>query len=138
MITLNYLSLPIAVLALSISGAAIAKQPNTHDNHHNESSGPDARLLNSNKQSETGDNLRGRERADERQDINQSRDHDNSRDADDWRGQEPRYNQYNQQNPVDRNIDDVRSRMDNIQQRTIDNINQKTRELPEGQPRYRR
>ncbi|MDO9046597.1 MAG: hypothetical protein Q7U66_02540 [Methylobacter sp.] len=78
MITIKYFLLPATVLALSLSGAAIAKQPN---NHGNESSGPDARLLNSNKQSETGDNLRGADRADERQEINEFRDHDNSRDA---------------------------------------------------------
>lgn len=84
---MKYILLPVTVLALSLSGAAIAKQPNNHGNQRDESSGPDARLLNSNKQSETGDNLRGRDRADERQDINQSRDHDNSRDADKQGGQ---------------------------------------------------
>ena len=84
---MKYVLLPVIVLALSLSGAAIAKQPNNHGNQHDGISGPDARLLNSNKQSETGDNLRGGDRADERQDINQSRDHDNSRDTDKQRGQ---------------------------------------------------
>ncbi|WP_027149671.1 hypothetical protein [Methylobacter tundripaludum] len=83
MITIKYLLLPATVLALAISGAAIAKQPNAHDNPHNQNSGPDARLLNSNKQSKTGDSLRGGDRADERQDINPSGDHDNSRNTDD-------------------------------------------------------
>lgn len=79
--------LPITVLALSLSGAAAAKQPNNRGNQRNESSGPDARLLNSNKQLESGDNLRGIDRAEERQDINQAIDHDNSRNADEPRGQ---------------------------------------------------
>ncbi|MDP1666517.1 MAG: hypothetical protein Q8L79_15515 [Methylobacter sp.] len=74
----KYFLLPATVLALSLSGAAIAKQPS---NHGNESPGPDGRLLNSNKQSETGDNMRGADRADERQEINESRDYDNSQDT---------------------------------------------------------
>ncbi|MGZ5621698.1 MAG: hypothetical protein ACXWFG_12620 [Methylobacter sp.] len=77
----KYFLLSTTVLALSLFGTAIAKQPNNHGNKHNENSSPDARLLNSNKQSETGDSLSGRNRADERQEINQSRDHDNSRDG---------------------------------------------------------
>jgi len=85
---MKYILLPITVLALS--GAAAAKQPNNHGNQHNESPGPDARLLNSNKQLESGDNLRGRDRAEERQEINQTIDHDNSRNADEPRGQ-PRH-----------------------------------------------
>lgn len=73
----KYFLLSATVLALSLFGTAIAKQPNNHGNEH---SSPDARLLNSNKQSETWDSLRGRDRADERQEINPSRDHDNSHD----------------------------------------------------------
>jgi len=111
---MKYVLLPVTVLALS--GAAIAKQPNNHGNQHNERSGPDARLLNSNKQSKYGDNLRGKDRAEERHEM-----------ADDRRDQESRHNQYNQQNPVDTVID-----------RTMDNIDQKARELTGGQPRHRR
>lgn len=136
MITIKYFLLPATVLALSISNAAIAKQPNTHGANHNKSSDFDARLLNSNKQSKTEDNVRGRDRADERQEINQSSDHDNSRDADDRRDQEPHYNQYNPQN--DRNIDNAGSRTDGAHQRAIDNIDRNARELPGGQPRHRR
>lgn len=136
MITIKYFLLPATVLALSISNAAVAKQPNTHGANHNKSSDFDARLLNSNKQSKTGDNVRGRDRADERQDINQSIDHDNSRDADERRDQDPRYNRYNQQN--DRNIDNARSRMDDPHQRAIDNIDRNAGELPGGQSRHRR
>lgn len=136
MITIRYFLLPATVLALSISNAAVAKQPNTHGANHNKSSDFDARLLNSNKQSKTGDNVRGRDRADERQDINQSIGHDNSRDADERRDQDPRYNRYNQQN--DRNIDNARSRMDGSHQRDIDNIDRNAGELPGGQSRHRR
>lgn len=82
----KYILFPVTVLALSLSGTAIAKQPTNHGNQRNERPGSDARLLNSNKQSDTGDSLRGRDRANERQDIKQSRDHDNSRDADKPRG----------------------------------------------------
>lgn len=74
MINIKHFLLPATVLALCISGVAIAKQPD----HGNKSSGPDTRLLNSNKQSKTGDNLRGGDRADERHDINESREHGNS------------------------------------------------------------
>ena len=77
MITIKHFLLPATVLALCISGAAIAKQPD-HGKKYDKSSGSDARLLNSNKQSKTGDNLRGGDRADERHDINESREHDNS------------------------------------------------------------
>ncbi|HEY8160064.1 MAG TPA: hypothetical protein VIF10_15310 [Methylobacter sp.] len=73
----KYFLIPAAVLALSLSEAAIAKQPNNHGNDRNDWSGPDARLLNSNKQPETGDSFRGRDRADERQEINDFKDHDN-------------------------------------------------------------
>jgi hypothetical protein len=114
MINVKYFLLPATVLALSIANAAIAKQPNTHGANHNNNSDFDQRLLNSNKQSKTGDNVRGRGRADERQEINQSRDHDNSGNANDRRGQEPPYNQYN------------------------DNINQNARGLPGGQSRHGR
>ncbi len=114
MINIKYFLLSATVLALSISNAAIAKQPNTHGANHNQNSDFDARLLNSNKQLKTGDNVRGRDRADERQEINQFRDHDNFGDADDRRGREPAYNQYN------------------------DNINQNARGLPGGQPRHGR
>jgi hypothetical protein len=71
----KYLLLSIAVLTLSVFGTAIAKQPNGHGNKQYESSPSDSSLLNSNKQSEE-DSLRGQERADERQEINQSRDHE--------------------------------------------------------------
>jgi hypothetical protein len=77
----KYFLLSTTVLALSLFGTAIAKQPSNHGNKHNEGSGPDARLLNSNNQSETWDSLRGTDRADERQEINQSRDHDNFHDT---------------------------------------------------------
>jgi len=116
MITIKYLLLPATVLALAISGAAIAKQPNAHDNPHNQNSGPDARLLNSNKQSKTVDNLRGGDRAEERHEM-----------ADDRKDQESRHNQYNQQNPVDTIID-----------RSLDNIDQSAKELTGGQSRHRR
>lgn len=86
----KYVLFPVTVLALFLSGTAIAKQPANHGNQRNDRSPPDARLLNSNKQSDTGDSLRGRDRADERQDINQSRDQDNSRDADKPRGHSQR------------------------------------------------
>jgi hypothetical protein len=68
--------IPAAALALSLSGAAIAKQPNNHGNKYNDRSGSDSSLLNSNKQSDEG-SFRGKERADERVQINDSRDHDN-------------------------------------------------------------
>jgi hypothetical protein len=68
--------LPAAVLALSLSGTAMAKQPNNHDNKYNDRSGSDSSMLNSNRQSDE-DSFRGRERADERQQINDSRDIDN-------------------------------------------------------------
>jgi len=68
--------IPAAVVALSLSGTAIAKQPNNHGNQSHERSGSDSSLLNSNRQS-AEDSFRGRERADERQQINDSRDHDN-------------------------------------------------------------
>lgn len=73
----KYFLIPAAALALSVSGAAIAKQSNNHGNKYNDRSGSDSSLLNSNKQSETGDSFRGKDRADERQEINDSRDHDN-------------------------------------------------------------
>jgi len=114
MTNVKYFLLPATVLALSIANAAIAKQPNTHGANHNNNADFDQRLLNSNKQSKTGDNVRGRDRADERHEINQFRDHDNSGDADDRRGQEPPYNRYN------------------------DNIDQNARGLPGAQPRHRR
>lgn len=66
----KYVLLSTAILALSLCGAAIAKQPGNHGNKHN-----DAGLLNSNKQSEE-DSLRGQDRADERQEINPSGDHE--------------------------------------------------------------
>lgn len=72
----KYFLIPAAALALSVSGAAIAKQPNNHGNKYNDRSGSDSSLLNSNKQSDEG-NFRGKHRADERQEINDSRDHDN-------------------------------------------------------------
>lgn len=122
MINIKYFLLPATVLVLFVSGATMAKQPNSHGNNHNKGSEPDARLLNNN----TGGNLRGRDRADERHDINESREHDNDRN-DDRRSNDPRYNQYNQQNPVDTIID-----------RAIDNVDQKARNLTGGQPRYRR
>lgn len=112
----KYFWLPATVLALSLSGAAMAKQPNDHGNKHHSSTGSEARLLNSNKQSKTGDNLRGEDRAEERHEM-----------ADDRRDQESRHNQYNRQNPVDTVID-----------RTMDNIDQKARELTGGQPQHRR
>lgn len=71
----KYFLLLTAVLALSVFGTAIAKQPGNHGNKHNDGAGPDAVSLNSNKQSEE-DSLRGMDRADERQEINQSRDHE--------------------------------------------------------------
>lgn len=71
----KYFLLSTAILALSLCGAAIAKQPSNHGNKHNDGAGPDAGLLNSNKQSEE-DSLRGQDRADERQEINQSKDHE--------------------------------------------------------------
>jgi len=126
MINIKYFLLPVTILALSLSGAAMAKQPDTHGKKYDKNPAPDARLLNSNKQSKTGDNLRGRDRADERHDINESREHDNNRDND-HRNNDPRYNQYNQQNPVDTIID-----------RTLDNVDQKARDLTGGQPRHRR
>ncbi|TAK62746.1 hypothetical protein [Methylobacter sp.] len=71
----KYFLLSATVLALSLSGTAIAKQPSNHGNKYHESSPSDSSLLNSNKQSEE-DSLRGQDRADERQEINQSRDHE--------------------------------------------------------------
>lgn len=71
----KYFLVSATVLALSLSGAAIAKQPNSHGNKHAEKSPSDTSLLNSNKQSDE-DSLRGQDRADERQEINQSGDHE--------------------------------------------------------------
>jgi hypothetical protein len=68
--------LTAAVLALSLSGTAIAKQPNNHGGKYNNKSGSDSSMLNSNRQSDE-DSFRGKERADERQQINDSRDIDN-------------------------------------------------------------
>lgn len=68
--------LPTAVLAFSLSGTAIAKQPNNHGNKFNDRSSSDSSLLNSNRQSDEG-SFRGRERADERQQIQDSRDYNN-------------------------------------------------------------
>jgi hypothetical protein len=72
----NYFLLPATVLALSLSGTAIAKQPNNHGNKYNDRSGSDSSILNSNRQSDEG-SFRGNERADERQQINDSRDINN-------------------------------------------------------------
>lgn len=127
MIINKYFLLPLTVLALSLSATAVAKQPKDHGNKHYKDSGPEAHQYNSNKQSKNGDNVRGQDRADERHEINQSRDHDDYRDDRDRRDQDPRYNPYNQRNPVDTIID-----------RTMDNIDQKARELTGGQPRPRR
>lgn len=71
----KYFLVSATVLALSLSGAAIAKQPSGHGNKHAEKSPSDTSLLNSNKQSDE-DSLRGQDRADERQEINQSGDHE--------------------------------------------------------------
>jgi hypothetical protein len=72
----NYFLLPAAILALSLSGTAIAKQPNNHGNKYNDRSGSDSSMLNSNRQSDEG-SFRGGERADERQQIQDSRDYNN-------------------------------------------------------------
>jgi len=72
----KHLLLTAAVLALSLSGTAIAKQPNNHGNKYNDRSGSDSSVLNSNRQSDEG-SFRGRDRADERQQINDSRDINN-------------------------------------------------------------
>jgi len=93
----------------------MAKQLPDHDSKHHKNAGSETRLLNSNKQSKTENNLRGEDRADERHEM-----------ADDRRDRESHRNQYNQQNPVDTLID-----------RTLDNIDRNSRELTGGQPRYR-
>jgi hypothetical protein len=112
MVSSKYLLLPATtIIALSLSGTAIAKQPKNHNNKHHKNSGSETRLLNSNKQSK----LRGEDRAEERHEM-----------ADDRRDQKSRYNQYNQQNPVDAIID-----------RTMDNIGQTAKELTRGDPQYR-
>lgn len=116
MMTSKYFLLPATVLVLSLSGAAIAKQPNDHGNKYQKNSGSEARLLNSNKQSKTGDNLRGEDRAEERHEM-----------ADDRQDQDSRHNQYNQQNPADAIID-----------RTMNNIGREAKELTGGQPQHRR
>ncbi len=116
MITSKYFLLPATVLALSLSGAAMAKQPNDHGNKHQKNAGSESRMQNSNKQSKSGDNLRGEDRAEERHEM-----------ADDRQDQGSRHNQHNQQNPVDTIID-----------RTMDNIGQEAKELTGGQPQHRR
>ncbi|MGZ5054170.1 MAG: hypothetical protein ACXWAT_04400 [Methylobacter sp.] len=72
----NFFLLPVAILALSLSGTAIAKQQSNHNNKYNDRSNSDSSMLNSNRQSDEG-SFRGRERADERQQINDSRDINN-------------------------------------------------------------
>jgi hypothetical protein len=75
----KYFVLTATAIALSLSGAAIAKQPNGHKGHH-ESSPSDSSLLNSNKQSDE-ESLRGADRADERHELNESREPSNVQNA---------------------------------------------------------
>ena len=140
---LKYLLVPATALFLALSGAALAKKPEGKGNPHQ--GGPDARWENSNRQSDEF-SLRGRERAEERHRMKEHKkgkekkykhDKDEYYDLEDYDKKRKKHDRYERQrhkekyrnNPIDRNVNDKKSKIDSISRKTKESNSNKNREL---------